>query len=466
MIIEDRLKRDADLREYVEKNNPEPSRKKLGEVVLAMKPRGGIVVKGMEAIAQAISNGKKTINAMVQTNEPYLMSVAGETVGFPERQIKVEIERFGKEVDAALDRTMPVNQIPELLSFAPPLLIRLGAIEDSIWMPQAVIRKAEEKPYSKASKAHDIDGEVLKQLPSAINNPVMVFDSIQGENALVVLTDLKNRKGLPVAVVLRYDAVIGHEIANLVPTVTDKDGNRFLTTWTDKGKARYYSKEKGPAFLELIGLQSSEVEEKILATPNVLTEADFVNGNDALRKVRTPEAYNELKALQQADDFTEIVPKIKTSVDGNTIALESSEAAEAVRTLLAFAFDTKREAQPLLEGLFLEPKDVENLLEAADAFAEATEENGVDPEPMNELVRNIAAASKENGTIKLHVFDDTLTHEEIHEGSYLGADGKRFEARYANSKELKADPVFKRFHQALNKIQGKTSHGNIGHVRI
>jgi len=80
--------------------------------------------------------------------------------------------------------------------------------------------------------------------------------------------------------------VIGHEIANLVPTVTDKDGNRFLTTWTDKGKARYYSKEKGPAFLELSGRYANA--KKLKADPV------FKRFHKALNKLQGKTSYGNI----------------------------------------------------------------------------------------------------------------------------------------------------------------------------
>ncbi len=262
----------------------------------------------------------------------------GKGVGFPDAAIKTEIKRFGKEVDGALNKSLPVNVVPEVLSMAPPILVRLGVNEDSIFIPQSVIRKAEARPTSEESIAHDVAPEALKQLPAELNDPVMVFESLRDPKALVVITDLKNRQGLPVAAVVKFDATLEHETVNLIPTVTDKKGNIFIKDWASKRKAKYYNKEKGRTFLELIGLPLSEVEETILSTDNILTEADFVNEGPlqmaAYSRVMPRDLFNEAKVLSMhlkfIDDYNNgrLPEGFEISVEGRSPDVGLSDDGE------------------------------------------------------------------------------------------------------------------------------------------
>lgn len=183
------------------------------------------------------------------------------------------------------------------------------------------------------------------------------------------------------------------------------------------------------------------------------------NDPNILKKVRTDEDITELKNLSKSRDFRAMVPLMESSVEGNNVVTLNMQGAEFVRTLLAGVEGTERAKQPMLQGLFVEPSKVTDLIESAQESAEHAERAGVDLKTINELIKNLEQAAKHNGTIKLKVFDDALAHEEIHEASYLGADGKAFEARYANSEALKSDPDFQKFHKELNKLQGVSSHG-------
>ncbi|HQZ83324.1 MAG TPA: hypothetical protein PLR83_08895 [Pyrinomonadaceae bacterium] len=211
-----------------------------------------------------------------------------------------------------------------MLTTAPPLLVRLGLNESEILIPQSVIRKAVEKG---GGAAHNIDPAELAHLPRELNDPAIVFNSASKDapNALVVMTTLKNRDGLPVVAVVKYDASLNADTVNLIPSVHEKDGNSFFDDWVGKGKARYYNKEKDRGVLELIGLSSPEAEKRILATENIITDKDFVNkeaeGGQPLFAAYTQEA-RDMKA--QAPAIKEALAK---AFPGKALraAIESSE---------------------------------------------------------------------------------------------------------------------------------------------
>lgn len=83
VMIEELLKRDADLREYIQKENPDAGREVTEPVTIGLKSGGGVVIDGFKRIAQALSNGQMTVLAYVQANEPSLYSAVAPEEDFP-----------------------------------------------------------------------------------------------------------------------------------------------------------------------------------------------------------------------------------------------------------------------------------------------------------------------------------------------------------------------------------------------
>jgi len=83
VMIEELLKRDADLREYIQKENPDAGREVTEPVTIGIKSGGGVVIDGFKRIAQALSNGQMTVLAYVQANEPSLYSAVAPDEDFP-----------------------------------------------------------------------------------------------------------------------------------------------------------------------------------------------------------------------------------------------------------------------------------------------------------------------------------------------------------------------------------------------
>lgn len=197
-----------------------------------------------------------------------------------------------------------------------------------------------------------------------------------------------------------------------------------------------------------------------------LQDYDIIPQSDSkiLRKIREADDLDDLNKLAKSKDFRGIVPNIKTSVIGdasgnNILSLDTNEAIELARTLHAIASDSDRDTAPVLQGVFLDKQQVHDFREAAEGMIESAEENDVDATELREFIKNLDKAAKENGVVRLEGFEDAREHETIHQASYLASEGKKIEARYATSDELRSDPDFQQFHKALNRLQGDTSHG-------
>lgn len=114
---------------------------------------------------------------------------------------------FSKQVEDALSGKMKrgysvyVGKTPNLLTKAGlpadlPMLINQGHLRDI---------NAPKDPNNR--HLHGIDKDTIKQLPSLLKNPVMIYDSISEdnkENTVCVLTNKKNEDGEPIIVAISY----------------------------------------------------------------------------------------------------------------------------------------------------------------------------------------------------------------------------------------------------------------------
>ena len=110
---------------------------------------------------------------------------------------------------------------------------------------------------------------------------------------------------------------------------------------------------------------------------------------------------DELKRLANATDLSVILQKIKFSVNGNALTLDTPEAAEFVRTLLAIIENRTRGDQPLFAALFMKPTYITYMIEAAKGVIDAMKGKGRDPQAVRGFIEGLAKAAKENGTVKI-----------------------------------------------------------------
>lgn len=367
-------------------------------------------------------------------------------IGFPANQIRVEQRNFAKDVDSVLSGTAKRGYTPEIISSVPPLLQKLGLIDAEIKIPQSVIRKA----VGTDTLAHDIDADVLKQLPFELNNPVMVFDSLSDDNAIVVLTTLSNRKGFPVVAVINRKGDIGGEIVNVVPSVHEKDKLRFVTDWARQNKLRYINQEKSQQWFQKVGVQFSETETELLASPNILTEADFVK-NQPLKRAEgesTQKEFHEIK-FAPADELVQKAT-VERNRDRVKVNLEGQEFIRRVMEEIDIRAGRKKIGDDAVEtsfsGLFSDnPSTLKLEKTLRDISDEATKAgNRAAAEFATKLANEIEAASKKGkGTAVLYMYDSRLPHEVFHQASYLGDLARNLITRHANFGKLKAHPVFK-----------------------
>lgn len=166
----------------------------------------------------------------------------------------------------------------------PDVLKMLGLPDANIRISDEVIHKVMSEylgfPKGNRPNIHNLSPEVLKQLPTQLNNPVAVFNSSTRENAYVVLTELfetkvKTGKTEPVIAALHIKPTKnGVEVLNIT-SVYGRGKGQLKTAFNND--LRYVNKEKAQHILNTQSLQlgwdfTSDVE---LSTRNVKTETDL-----------------------------------------------------------------------------------------------------------------------------------------------------------------------------------------------
>ena len=205
---------------------------------------------------------------------------------FPEEAQRLEAGRLKiftdnyrqilEEFDAG---TLPRDRQIEL-GETPDALTMLGVEQLPVSMSGSLLYKAREK--------HGLTTAELKQIPEALYNPVMIFDSSDRstnfESGMVVLTQIRDKDGKPVIIALNLGKGSKRHQVNDIASI---HGRRVknIVDWIDEGFLRYSHKKRALAFARFHRLQLpkkatlSERNSDIIIdeSPNVKPENEKTN---------------------------------------------------------------------------------------------------------------------------------------------------------------------------------------------
>lgn len=148
----------------------------------------------------------------------------------------------------------------------PPVLSAVGVSNAPLVMPPSVIPKV-------SGVKHDVPREVLNQLPTALRDPIFVFQSAKVSNAVTVLTALKSQ-GRNVLVAIHLDRPSPNKPANVITSLYDKSP-MAVQGWIRDGMTLYANQQKARALFLSARLQLPREGTKA-GNKNLLTEADIV----------------------------------------------------------------------------------------------------------------------------------------------------------------------------------------------
>jgi hypothetical protein len=163
--------------------------------------------------------------------------------------------RFNEELHQQIDGNLLINgksfHIYELGK--PSGILRSAGIED---LPIEVTAKTL-AAKSSAGYTHPFELPELKDLPKAVQDPIMVFDSLTEDGSKVILTELKS-KGYNFVVAMEVCRKVGFKKAieiNSIRSVYPKDYLKDILKWAETGLLKYVNRKKATTFLTQLRYQ-------------------------------------------------------------------------------------------------------------------------------------------------------------------------------------------------------------------
>ena len=165
------------------------------------------------------------------------------------------------------------------LGTTPPVYQALGAeaLPLKILNPRKLfsLLRPKSEQGQRGDNTHELTPELLAQVPQALQEPTLVFDSEQ-PGALVAVTSLQDSKGNPVVAAIHLSREAGFIRINKIASIYGKDNaDSVFNRWQKEGKLRYVD-TKNPSLLTSDGVQFSQEKSAKESGHTVLTEADVV----------------------------------------------------------------------------------------------------------------------------------------------------------------------------------------------
>lgn len=200
-----------------------------------------------------------------------------------ERQLDVDEKSFADSVDRFIAGK---EKSPMVRVMTTPLVLKLTGAE----VLPVEIAKTDLEKILNGKHAGDMTPEIMKQLPRALTNPIMIFKSYTGPNGeerRVVVVDLKDRNGATIVVPfeLKVTTRKNYEINRIASAYgkTKKKSKIPSYEWfigqLDEGNLLYVNRKK--AINEILQRSPNwpmpeEKVDNLLSAPNVANEEDLV----------------------------------------------------------------------------------------------------------------------------------------------------------------------------------------------
>ena len=198
-----------------------------------------------------------------------------------EARLREESQAFAAEVDkAAKSGVAPGQAIPMLRST--PLVLRMlgkdartgkGAGNREMWISPHTFQNIQEG-------AHGITWDMLKQIPEAMADPIMIFDSDTKPGDMVFMLELTDANGATIVAPVALEAKEGGSEVNIVKSVYAKETDRIPNnSWFRKQgekNTRYVNRKKIQRWQQVAGVQFPVGLLRNAHGNTIRTEADLV----------------------------------------------------------------------------------------------------------------------------------------------------------------------------------------------
>lgn len=217
------------------------------------------------------------------------MVKAGKVVGInkeayhqmAEQQLDTDEKSFADSVDRFMAGKIFTDTIQVMRT---PLVMRLvGAKVLPVEISASDLKKV------LVDKHTDITPDIMKQIPRALTDPMMIFSTYSGKNGearKVIVLELKDKNGATIVIPMELERKKGNYEVNQITSAygkTDKKTRRTSFVWFQKqlqeGKLEYANRKKAIDWISSEQPQWLIPKEKIdnlLSAPNVANEEDLV----------------------------------------------------------------------------------------------------------------------------------------------------------------------------------------------
>lgn len=225
--------------------------------------------------------GSSTYHQMAEEYTHDVLSSKLTKKGMAERQLDADEKSFADSVDRFIAGKISTDTIQVMRT---PLVMRLvGAEVLPVEISVSDLKKV------LVDKHTDITPDIMKQIPRALTDPMMIFSTYSGENGevrKVIVLELKDKNGATIVIPMELERKKGNYEVNQITSAygkTDKKTRRTSFAWFQKqlqeGKLEYANRKKGyqrnspekPDWLI-----PKEKVDNLLSAPNVANEEDLV----------------------------------------------------------------------------------------------------------------------------------------------------------------------------------------------
>ncbi len=171
---------------------------------------------------------------------------------------------FSEQVDNVLNGT--ANRYNDLkVCDTPQILLDAGLDQLPILYTQRHLRDALMPKGTKgeAIHHHGLTTEIIKKMPQALENPVMIYDSLSKNDSIVVLTDLIDGNNNPIIAAIRPNGTGKYNLdvvpSNFMMSIHGRENiDNQIENAIKTDKLLYCNKEKSQDLFRVLGLQLSK----------------------------------------------------------------------------------------------------------------------------------------------------------------------------------------------------------------
>lgn len=288
--------------------------RKAAEGDTAQYAESKALTANLEGYRQALQKWETALLDAAQNYQNGGLIVLDENVKYSDR------ESFSEQVDQVLDGTFDKETSHVYVGETPTHLISLGIkplpmLITANHVYSIAVSEDQAKTdgrYRKNTHYHDL-GNMIKKLPEAIQNPVMILKSNRdpANTDIVLVTNLKDQQNRPIIAAVKVNGngnYAGIEIkTNLIASTYSKDNfNNYLQVAVNEKRVLFYDKKRSQELLNTPGvyfpnnIQSLDFGNSIAqyraSVNNQYTQNSKINSEQSVKYSEREYSYEELTA--------------------------------------------------------------------------------------------------------------------------------------------------------------------------